>query len=78
MDWAAWAPAIISLMAALIVIGGYLAVVREHGKRLDDHDTLHKETEKHDAEQDVALAKLQSWNEGFGAARQYYDKPAKA
>ncbi len=78
MDWSAWAPAIISLAAAVLVLGGYLAVTREHGRRLDEHDEMHKETEKHDAAQDVALAKLESFNAGFSAARQLYDKPKLA
>jgi hypothetical protein len=77
IDWAAWVPAIISLCAALLVVGGYLAVVRDHGRRLDEHDALHKETEKHDAEQDIALAKLESWQAGYSGARERYDKAIK-
>jgi hypothetical protein len=77
IDWNGWIPAIISLITALIILGGYLAVVREHGRRLDEHDLLHKETEKHDAQQDVALAKLEAWKDGYSAARATYDKTMK-
>lgn len=78
IDWAAWAPAIMTLCTCLLLVGGYLAVIREHGKRLDVHDGLHKETEKHDAQQDIALAQLQAWQSGYSAARERYDKPIKA
>lgn len=78
MDWTAWAPAIISLCASLVMLGGYLAVLREHGRRLDEHDTLHKEIEKHDAAQDVALAGLEQFNKGFSTARAIYERPRQA
>jgi hypothetical protein len=78
IDWAAWAPALISLLTGLILLGGYLAVIREHGRRLDDHDELHKETEKHLGAQDVALAKLEAWKDGYSAARATYDKTLRS
>ena len=74
MDFAAWAPTFTSIAASLIMLGGYMAVIRDHGRRLDGHDEQHKETEKHDAAQDVALAELQAFNRGFSAARQIYDR----
>ena len=76
MDWAAWAPAIISLMTGLLILRGYISVVKEHTRRLDAHENIHRETERHDAAQDVAIAKLEAWNDGFGAARDYYTKPS--
>jgi hypothetical protein len=54
-------------------MGGYLSVVRDHGKRLDEHDTVHREIEKHDAKQDIALTKLEAWLDGYNAARVVYD-----
>lgn len=74
IDWAAWLPAIITLLTGAIILGGYFAVVREHGRRLDEHDLLHKEAEKKDNLQDVALAKLEAFNAGFSAARDRYDR----
>ena len=72
MDWAAWAPAIISLGTGLVVFGGYLTVLKDHTRQLAEHAAMHKETERHDTVQDVAIAKLEAWNEGFSAAREYY------
>ncbi len=37
-----------------------------------------RKRKKHDADQDVALAKLESYNAGFSAARSFYDKPERA
>ena len=73
-DLAVWGPTIVSGVIALLAIGGYVAVIKDHGKRLDDHDELHKETEKHDALQDVSIAKLEAFNSGFSTARAIYDK----
>lgn len=74
VDWGAWGPTIISVITALLFIGGYLTKINEHGKRLDNHDELHKETDRHDALQDVAIAKLESFNAGFSTARAIYDR----
>ena len=76
-DPSALVSAIVSLITAALVLGGYFNIIKDHGKRLDDHDDLHKETEKHDALQDVALAKLEAWKDGYSAARATYDKTLK-
>ena len=70
-SWTAWAPTIVS---GLIFVGGYLAVVREHSRRLNRHDERHDETAEHDARQDLALMELQAWNKGFSAARERYER----
>ena len=78
-----WITAGLSVATILIVVGGYVMIIKEHGKELEELKTLHNEMRKendaahrlidaHDALQDVALAKLQSWQEGFNAARAFF------
>ena len=74
MDWSAWVPAIISLCTGLLIMGGYLSVVRDHGKRLDANDMHHRDIEKHDALQDIAITKLEAWRDGYNAARVVYGR----
>jgi hypothetical protein len=64
-------------MTGLVILGGYFAVTRDHGRRLNEHDVVHREIEKHDAAQDVALATLQAWQDGYSAARERYDRQTK-
>ena len=78
IDWANWTPSIISAIIGVLILGGYLSTVREHGRRLNEHDIVHREIEKHDAEQDVALATLKAWQEGYSAARERYDRQTKS
>lgn len=72
MNPAEWVSAAVSAATGLVVLGGYFAVVREYGKRLDLHDELHKETQEHNAKQDVALAKLEAWQDGYRTAALRY------
>ena len=74
MDWAAWAPAIISLAVGILIVGGYLATVRDHGRRLNDNDIWHKEKDVKDAAQDNAIARLEAWRDGYNAARVVYGR----
>ena len=78
-----WITAAISIATGFMVVGGYLTIIKDHGKQLDelrdlhnelrkDNETAHKLIDTHDALQDIALAKLESWQSGFNAARAFF------
>jgi hypothetical protein len=74
LEWAAWGPTIVSIVTCIFFAGVLWSNQNDHAKRLDNHDELHKETQDHDSKQDIALAKLEAWKDGYGAARAVYDK----
>lgn len=78
-----WITAAISIATLLIIVGGYVMVIKEHGRELEElkvlhidlrkeNDAAHRQIDSHDAAQDIALAKLESWQNGFNAARAFF------
>lgn len=65
----AWAPTIVTVITAIFILGGGWNKLTVLEKRVDEHDKLHAETEKHDTEQDIALAKIEAFNEGLKVGR---------
>ncbi len=69
MDFSAWGPTLATVVCWIFFGGIAYNKLQDHGKRLDGHDEILKEVEKHDTEQDVALAKLEAWRDGYNAAK---------
>lgn len=76
MNWAAWGPTIVSAIIMIFTAGMLVQRQSNQEKRLDDHDELHKETvaelarvdrehAAHLARVDIALVRLERYNEGF-------------
>jgi hypothetical protein len=73
---AAWAPAIVAIVAMLITFGRYSQTQTTHEKRLDAHDARFDETDErvgakfeahgqHLQRVDIALVKLEEYNRGL-------------
>jgi hypothetical protein len=67
-SWIAWGPTLVSIGTALVIAGGYLFTTKEHSRRLKEHDDKFIEVDARNNLQDVALAKLEAWRDGYNAA----------
>lgn len=78
-NWSAWGPTIVSVVTAVFIAGMMYGKLKEHDKRLDQHDEeFDNSSARVDAEiealkgriglGEIELAKLQSWRDGYNAA----------
>lgn len=74
INWAAWSPTIVTVVTCIFLAGVMWNTQREHTKRLCDHDDLHEEAREHNTAQDIALARLEEWRDGFMAAQSTYER----
>lgn len=70
MNWSAWAPSLISVATAIFIAGMMYSKQKDHDEQLLSHDKRFERIEAKDSLQDVALAKLEAWRDGYNAASQ--------
>ena len=80
-DWAAWGPTIVTALTCIFFAGVIWNKVANVEKRIDRHDDSF---EDHKTEMDlikgtaalqaIAIGRLESWRDGWNAARATYDK----
>lgn len=68
MNWSAWAPTLVTVIMAIFVAGKIYSKQEDHDERLKDHDERFEQISVRDSLQDVALAKLEAWRDGYNAA----------
>ena len=74
MDWAAWGPTIVSIITCIFFAGVLYSNQNNHSKRLDEHSEQIDDDRKTLNEHAVKIGMLESWKEGYAAARSMYDR----
>lgn len=78
INWAAWAPTIVTIVGGIFLAGmmwnTYGMTLREHTEHLKAHDKLHEEARQKNQDQDVALVRLEEYQKGFAAAQANYER----
>ncbi|MGA7885215.1 MAG: hypothetical protein ACLQGT_05080 [Terracidiphilus sp.] len=75
MDWAAWGPTILQITVLIFFSGVLWATQLNQGKRIDNHDSQLNDHTRDLNLHSVQIAKLESWKDGYSAARAVYDRP---
>lgn len=72
MNWSEWGPTITTVICWVFFGGIAWNRLSTHEARLNEHDKFFEDKERRDTNQDVALAKLESFQEGYATARAIY------
>ena len=68
IDWAAWGPTIVSILMAVFMAGSMFKTINDHDKRLSSHDSAIKEVADRCGVNELSLAELKAWRDGYNAA----------
>lgn len=67
--WAAWAPAIVVVLASVFNAGLLFQRVSSHDKRLDGHDERLDGHEERLQDHSVRIERTEAWHRGYNAAK---------
>lgn len=73
MNLSAWAPTIVTVIGWIFFAGIMWQKMQDHEKRLSDAEIAHKELSALVGVHAVNIGKLESWKDGYAAARSVYD-----
>jgi archaellum component FlaF (FlaF/FlaG flagellin family) len=74
MDWAAWGPTIVSLISCIFFAGVLYSKQSSNSERLDVHDGQLNDHTKDLTSHAVKIGMLESWRDGYAAARAAYEQ----
>lgn len=69
MNWAAWAPAIVAVISALIVIGRTVGRIDDQEKTLEQHHNRIGIVENTTMQHSLQIAESKGWRDGFKAGK---------
>lgn len=75
---AAWGPTFVTVIGWIFFAGVMWQKQQNAERRLDSHDVQHEESSKQINLLNVDVAKLNSWKDGYAAARAVYDRAIHA
>lgn len=67
--WAAWAPAIITLISVVFLAGQITGRIKDQEDTLKNHNDRLNDHDGRLGDLDVAVAKAESWREGYNAGK---------
>lgn len=74
MDWAAWGPTVVSIITCIFFAGVLYSNQNNHDKRLKNHEHQIEDDRKTLGAHAIKIAMLESWRDGYAAARAVYEK----
>jgi archaellum component FlaF (FlaF/FlaG flagellin family) len=74
MDWAAWGPTIVSLISCIFFAGVLYSKQSSNSEKIAVHDEQLNDHTKDLTSHAVKIGMLESWRDGYAAARTAYEQ----